>query len=68
MNILDLAIRKKKSLKNRLKNNLKNRSIKRNIAAFIDEYGQAQLPPREETFYPEVVIPCYNHGKYLEDA
>jgi len=47
---------------------LKNRRIKQNISNFIDLHRNDILPPKETIILPEVIIPCFNHGKYIETA
>ena len=46
----------------------KDRSINRNLRRFAAERKESQLPPRETELSLEILIPCYNHGQYLEDA
>jgi len=45
----------------------KNRNINANIRKCVLVEGQT-LPPREATLNPEILIPCFNQGRYLEDA
>lgn len=47
---------------------LKDQQINKNINHFIKNYQQTTIPTRETFFSPEILIPCYNHGKYLGDA
>ncbi|MBP2626007.1 MAG: hypothetical protein H6Q68_718 [Firmicutes bacterium] len=44
----------------------KNQCINQNIKEFVKNYNQNKLIPREDTFKPEIIIPCYNHGQYLQ--
>lgn len=46
----------------------KNARVNENIRQFLAGRAEAELPPREEDMRVEVLIPCYNHGRYLEDA
>jgi glycosyltransferase involved in cell wall biosynthesis len=46
----------------------KNSRINANLHRFIHEHAHIELPPREAVFVPEVLIPCFNHGSYLESA
>lgn len=40
-------------------------SLNDRLAAFIDRNSHRALPVREKTFQPEILIPCFNHGRYL---
>ena len=46
----------------------RNREINKRIRRFIETKSNAVMPPRETVFNIEVLIPCYNHGRYLETA
>ncbi len=46
----------------------KNRKINANIRNFVAEYNDKAHPVREETLLPEVLIPCFNQGRYVEAA
>ena len=46
----------------------KNRRLNRNVHDFLRSYAGGALPPRESIIAPEVVIPCFNHGRFLESA
>lgn len=48
------------------KNNRRfSENLNQKILAFIQQNSHRQLPKREELLSPEILIPCYNHGKYL---
>lgn len=53
--------------KNEFYNLKKNHYINRNINDFI-KGGRKTYIPREVNFCPEVIIPCYNQGRFLEAA
>ena len=44
----------------------KNQRINQNIREFVKMYAHNALIPREDTFKPEIIIPCYNHGQFLQ--
>lgn len=46
----------------------KDRNINRNIRRFAALRTVNQLPPRETELRLEIVIPCFNHGRYLRNA
>jgi cellulose synthase/poly-beta-1,6-N-acetylglucosamine synthase-like glycosyltransferase len=48
------------------KNEVKGPSLNEKINAYINSNKNRQLPPREETFRPEIIVPCYKHGRFLE--
>lgn len=37
------------------------------IRAFIEEHQHRPLPPRESVLKPEILIPCFNHGRFLNN-
>lgn len=45
----------------------KNTNIFININKFINEFN-GDIVPREVNIKPEILIPCFNQGKYLRDA
>jgi GT2 family glycosyltransferase len=45
----------------------KNRNINKNIQQFIKKYSK-DLKPREKKLRPEVIVTCYNQGKFIETA
>jgi len=47
---------------------IKNKFINSKINIFIDEKAGRSLPERETELKPEILIPCFNHGKYLKTA
>ncbi len=47
---------------------LRNQQINKRVNRFIEQNKDKPLPPRESDLKPEIVIPCYNHGQYLEAA
>lgn len=51
-----------------LKIKIKNKNINRNINRFIEQKEIINLPKREENLNPEIIIPCFNHGKYILTA
>lgn len=55
-------------IKKRILINLKDFNINKNINCFIEKYRDKQIQEREISFLPEILIPCYNHGKFLKDA
>jgi glycosyltransferase involved in cell wall biosynthesis len=55
-------------IKKRVLIKVKDHRINKNINAFIKKYQHTQIQERETSFSPEILIPCYNHGNYLEDA
>ena len=40
-------------------------SLNEKINQFIIKYKNKPIPLRESVFKPEILIPCYNHGRYL---
>ena len=46
----------------------KNARINRNVRDFMERAAPASRSARETRFLPEVLIPCYNHGRYIEAA
>lgn len=40
-------------------------SLNQKLLAFIDRNRQREMPTRETTIHPEIVIPCFNHARYL---
>ena len=55
------------ALRKSLRNKLKDEKIHDNIRQFTASYHKP-LPPRETFFRPEVLIPCFNQGLFLDDA
>jgi GT2 family glycosyltransferase len=55
-------------IKKRISMKVKDYRINKNINAFIEKYQNTHIPEREASFSPEILIPCYNHGKFLMDA
>ena len=47
---------------------LKKSKIELNQKINLFASSQCNLLTRENSFLPEIVIPCFNHGKYLADA
>ena len=45
----------------------KNKNINKNIKIFIKNHSN-KIHRRETEFHPEIIIPCFNQGQYLEDA
>lgn len=45
----------------------KNRDINKSINEFIANLDKT-IQPRETDFKPEILIPCYNQGRFLKDA
>ena len=45
----------------------KNNNINNHINRFIKEF-KSEIVPRENYLKPEVLIPCFNQGRYLKDA
>jgi GT2 family glycosyltransferase len=74
MNWLKILLsRAKNGLKKQFKRSkspseLKNSAINDNIIGFIRSNGSKALPAREEILKAEVLIPCFNQGRYLSDA
>jgi len=56
------------NLPKRMLNKLKDINISNNIVDFIGKYSYKSIPKRETIFKPEILIPCYNHGIFLEEA
>jgi glycosyltransferase involved in cell wall biosynthesis len=50
------------------KNRTKNILINKNIRKFIETFSVRASVARESEFFPEVLIPCYNHGVYVATA
>ncbi|MBP2645427.1 MAG: putative glycosyltransferase protein [Firmicutes bacterium] len=50
-----------------LANTIKDGNINHNIQLFLAQ-NRNTLPPRENHFQMEVIIPCYNQGRFLNDA
>lgn len=40
-------------------------SLNEKLVQFRAEYGSRPLPAREADFSPEILVPCYNHGRFL---
>ncbi len=40
-------------------------SLNKKITRFIVGYKDKSIPARKSVFKPEILIPCYNHGRYL---
>jgi GT2 family glycosyltransferase len=55
------------SLRKHIMNKSKDDAINANIRRFIAA-GHGPLPPRETVFRPEIIIPCFNQGRFLADA
>jgi len=51
-----------------IKIKIKNKYINKNINLFIKNNIKKSLSPRETNLKPEILIPCFNHGKYLKLA
>lgn len=49
-------------------NEFKNWRLHDNLVSFQNKYKMRATLPRENRFSPEVLIPCYNHGRFLETA
>ncbi|WDF47291.1 glycosyltransferase family A protein [Chryseobacterium sp. KACC 21268] len=47
-------------------NRFKVSTLNERVLNFIKSKENLPLPAREKDFLPEILIPCYNHGKYLE--
>ena len=56
------------SLGKRVSLKVKDYRIQKNIRDFIRKNEGRQVPAREVTFLPEILIPCYNHGRFLRTA
>ncbi len=41
------------------------RTLNERMREFIDRNRHRAIPPRETSFRPEILIPCYNHAAYL---
>jgi glycosyltransferase involved in cell wall biosynthesis len=52
----------------KIKRKIKNHFINKNINNFINKNKDLKLPVRESDLKPEIIIPCYNHGKFIEYA
>jgi GT2 family glycosyltransferase len=46
----------------------KDRHLNTNLREFSEERSGHPLPARENDLQHEVLIPCYNHGRFLRDA
>ena len=57
-----------KRLRARRANKSKNRRLNRNINRFQRDYASRETIPREVSLRPEVLIPCFNHGRFLACA
>ncbi|MBP2652689.1 MAG: glycosyltransferase family 2 protein [Firmicutes bacterium] len=55
------------ALYKKIRNVLKDINIEKNIKLFAAEYNKTQ-PKREDVLWPEVIVPCYNQGRFLRDA
>ena len=44
---------------------LKDARIRESMREFLCGHSGKALPPREAEFRPEILIPCFNHGRYL---
>jgi GT2 family glycosyltransferase len=47
-------------------NRFKVSTLNERVLNFIKSKENIPLPAREKDLSPEILIPCYNHGKYLE--
>lgn len=54
-------------LRKNILNKSKDAAINSNIRRFIDA-AREPFPPRETIIKPEILIPCYNQGRFLSDA
>lgn len=54
-------------LARQLSNIVKDGKIQENIRAFQGSHAGMDIP-RERKFYPEIIIPCYNQGRFLPSA
>jgi glycosyltransferase involved in cell wall biosynthesis len=45
----------------------KDKRLRTNLDEFVAKYGKG-FSPREGTYSHEIIIPCYNHGRFLEVA
>lgn len=45
-----------------------NKTINQRIRKFIAENRNNPLPEREQKLKPEIIIPCFNHGVFIEAA
>lgn len=46
----------------------KNRRLNTQLRQFAQKYGHQANRPREKKFSPEIIIPCYNQGRFLNDT
>lgn len=46
----------------------KNSKLNRNLKAYSLSHRGIELPDRETDISPEVLVPCYNQGRYLSEA
>jgi len=46
----------------------KNRRIPRAMRQFVEKHEDTVVPERESIMEPEVLIPCFNQGVYMESA
>lgn len=54
-------------LRKNLMNKIKDENINTSIRRFVAECRKP-LPPREAVLRPEILIPCFNQGRYLADT
>lgn len=47
---------------------IKDSKIKSNLYQFHKTYENRPIPVRETELKPEIIIPCFNHGRYLAEA
>ncbi|WP_147654395.1 glycosyltransferase family 2 protein [Methanomassiliicoccus luminyensis] len=59
--LTDVVLRRSESYR-------KNLRFEPNLARFVAKYGSRPVPSRERDLTLEIIIPCYNHGRFLRDA
>jgi glycosyltransferase involved in cell wall biosynthesis len=52
----------------RLQRARSDKGLQQRIQAFARANQEKPVPPREQDLLPEILIPCFNHGQFLETA